>query len=468
MGAVSPSAAEASSSTVAADVPRTLEEGPPPRLLGLADQLALWGNLAISLLVLVSAGLILAPDPALPRLSPLAALVAIAVGAVLGNLLLGLAAVPGAETGAPGMVLLRGLLGRRGSLAPTVCNVVQLVGWTVFELVIIAESAARLTSESLRPVYVVVGGVLATLMTIRPLGTVRGYLKRVAVWVVLVSTAYLFIQVLRRPLPPLAEGSWAAFWKGADIVVALAISWAPLAADYSRHARSAASAFWGAFLGYGVASAAFFALGVLAHLAYAGTGGVAGQTDVIGALLAIPAGGIALLVLVVDELDEAFADLYSTVVSVQNANPRLDRRALAVGIGALSTVLALVLDIVAYESFLLLIGSVFVPLVGAFAVDYYLLRRHAWDVGGQARPRLRMLIPWAAGFVAYQLVNPGQVTAWAGFWTARQADLGFTPPAWLSASLASLVVAAVVALAVGLPGRRRALSAPPARRSPRR
>src|SRR5262245_57029622 len=439
-------------STATEDVPRTLDEAPPPRLLGLSDQLALWGNLAISLLVLVSAGLVLAPDPGLPPLGPLAAMVAIAVGAVLGNLLLGLAAVPGAETGAPGMVLLRGLLGRRGSWAPTACNIVQLVGWTVFEIVIIAASAARLTSESLRPVYVVAGGVLATVMTIRPLGTVRGYLKRVAVWVVLASTAYLFVQVLRQPLPPFGEGSWAAFWKGADIVIALAISWAPLAADYSRHARSAGSAFWGAFAGYGVASAAFFALGVLAHLAYDAPGG---QADVIGALLAIPAGGIALLVLVVDELDEAFADLYSTVVSVQNIHPSLDRRALAVGIGALATLAALVLDIVAYESFLLLIGSVFVPLIGAFAVDYYILRRHAWDITDRARPRLRMLIPWAAGFATYQLVNPGQVPAWAGFWTRIQADLNFTPPTWLSASLASLAVAALLALAVGVPGRRR-------------
>jgi NCS1 family nucleobase:cation symporter-1 len=97
-----------------------------------------------------------------------------------------------------------------------------------------------------------------------------------------------------------------------------------------------------------------------------------------------------------------------------------------------------------------------VPLLGTFAVDYYLLRRGAWDIGENARPRSRMLFPWAAGFVTYQLVNPGLVPGWARFWTARQQDLGFAPPPWLSASLAALAVAAVVALAVGLPGRRHA------------
>ena len=83
------------------DVPITLSEAPPPRLLGLWDQTALWGNLGVSLLLLVSATFVLAPDPGLPPLSLAAALTAIVVGALIGNALLGLAAVPGAQTGAP-------------------------------------------------------------------------------------------------------------------------------------------------------------------------------------------------------------------------------------------------------------------------------------------------------------------------------------------------------------------------------
>jgi NCS1 family nucleobase:cation symporter-1 len=425
------------------EVPRTLDEAPPPRLLGLVDQTVLWGNLGISLLVLISAAFVLAPDPSLPPLAPAAALTAVLVGCLLGNLLLGLSAVPGAETGAPAMVLLRGLLGLRGSWLPSACNVVQLVGWTTFEIVVIATAAARLTGPAWEPVFAVGAGALATLMTIRPLAVVRGYLKRVAVWAVLASTAYLFVQVLRRPLPPLGDGSWQAFWKGADIVIALAVSWVPLSADYSRHSRSAGAAFGGAFVGYGLASGAFFTLGILANLAF-------GQVDVVAALLAIPAGGLALLILVVDELDEAFADLYSTVVSIQNVRPSLDRRWLAVGVGALATGLALSFDIVAYESFLLLIGSVFVPLFATFAVDYFVLRRRHWDVSAAARPRWAMLLPWAAGFVAYQLVNPGLVGWWQRFWVERQADLGLAVPAWASASLVSLAVAALLALAVGL------------------
>ena len=135
-------------------------------------------------------------------------------------------------------------------------------------------------------------------------------------------------------------------------------------------------------------------------------------------------------------------------MSAQNVLPRVDRRVLAVGIGALATVLAFFFDIQNYENFLLLLGSVFVPLFAVFIVDYFVINRRQWDIGENAPARWEMLIPWAAGFVMYQLVNPGGVGWWARWWTARRADL-FTPPTWMGATIASFAVAAVLAYAIG-------------------
>src|SRR5213592_4365120 len=87
----------------------------PPRLrqLGTADSLALWGNLGISLLVIV-AGTYLVPGLSLPY-----ALLAIGVGGVVGSGMLGVAGLIGADARVPAMVLLRAPLGRRGSYAAT-------------------------------------------------------------------------------------------------------------------------------------------------------------------------------------------------------------------------------------------------------------------------------------------------------------------------------------------------------------
>ena len=113
----------------------------PKRLqvLGLLDTMLLWGNLSVSLLVIVLGAVLV------PALSLRDALIAIVVGAVAGNLLLGLAGLIGADARVPGMVVLRAPLGRRGSYAPTVVNVAQNLGWSTFELIVISTAAAALS-----------------------------------------------------------------------------------------------------------------------------------------------------------------------------------------------------------------------------------------------------------------------------------------------------------------------------------
>jgi nucleobase:cation symporter-1, NCS1 family len=365
------------------------------------------------------------------------------VGAVVGSTVLGLAAVPGARTGAPAMVLMRGLFGRRGSYLPTVLNLLQNVGWATVEIIVIAEAATRLTSAGWRPVWVVLAGVAATAMAVRPLGSVR-LLRKIVVWLVVAASAYLLVSVLREPLADPPDGSWRGFWLAFDVVVALCVSWAPLAADYSRHSRSGRAAFGGALLGFGTAATLYVGLGVLAFASIVGADG-----DVIGALLAVPAGGLALLILLVDETDEAFANVYSTTMSLHNLAPRLDRRFVALGVGAVATALALSVDLIGYESFLFLIGSVFVPLFAVVIVDFFLVSRGRWDLSEGARVRWAVVVPWLLGFVTYQLLNPGTVPGWGDAWTAVRDALGIEAGAWSSASLLSFAVAAAATLLVG-------------------
>src|SRR4029079_9206725 len=106
------------------------------RVLSGLETGLLWGNLGISLLVIV-AGAILVPALSLP-----AAIVAIVVGCAVGNLMLAVAGLIGAQARVPAMTLMRAPLGTKGSFLPTAINVVQCLGWTVFELLVIATAAA--------------------------------------------------------------------------------------------------------------------------------------------------------------------------------------------------------------------------------------------------------------------------------------------------------------------------------------
>jgi putative hydroxymethylpyrimidine transporter CytX len=425
---------------------RTLDD-PQPRTLGFLDQTALWGNLGISLLGPVTAVFVVAPG-----MSFMAAFLAVVVGTVIGAGGLALANVAGAQTGKPAMVLLRGLFGAKLSYLPTVLNLIQVLGWAIFEIVVISQAAAQLLPWHARWPYILIAGVLTTVMAIRPLGSVR-LLRRYALIAVLVAMVYLSIQLLREPLPSVTHGGWNGFWGGADLVIAVSVSWVPLAADYSRHSRTSRAAFGGSFVGYGITQIFCYALGLLAFATVASADPT--QHGMFGAFIAVPVGWLAFGVLVLRELDESFANVYSTVVSVQNLRPLADRRVLAVVIGGLATLGAIVLDIAAYQNFLYLIGSIFVPMFAVFVVRYFALGgARSWDTSATAPTRLVLLVPWVLGFVAYQLVNAGAVARWAAWWSDVRGWLHFTPQSWMSASIVSFVVAAAVTFAVSLPARR--------------
>jgi nucleobase:cation symporter-1, NCS1 family len=428
------------------EAPKTLAE-PVPQPLTMLDQFGLWGNLGVSLLGFTGALFVLQPyGSGTPELSLAAALTAIVVGTVIGTVPVALAGVQGARTGAPAMVLLRGLFGARLSYLPTVMNIIQCFGWGIFELVTIATAAHTIAPRLPRPGYVLIAGAVTGLLTIRPLGAIRT-LRRYATAAVLVVGVYILVQLLRQPLPPLDHGTWSGFWAATDTVVGVGISFVPLAADYTRHSRSPREAAAGALIGYSLTQVLCYALGLLALLTVARHSG-----DIFGAFIALPLGSLAFAVLAARELDQSFADVYSTAVSIQNLKPLWDRRVLAIVITALATAGALWLDIADYENFLTLIGSVFVPLSAVLVVDYFVVSKGNWDLSQRAGTRWRSLVPWAAGFVMYQLINPGYVTWWAALWKRIDAGIGFTPASWMSASILSFVAAGVVTLLVSLPG----------------
>jgi putative hydroxymethylpyrimidine transporter CytX len=440
---------------------------PQLRVLGLLDQAVLWGNLGISLLVLVAGALLV------PALGLWQALAATVLGAAIGNALLGLAAVPASQTGVPTMVLYRVPLGLRGSLLPTACNVVQNLGWATFELFVIASAATQVSERVLgfggRLLWVLVFGAITTAMAVAgPLTVIRRWLERFAIWAVLASTAYLtWYALVHFDLGGLAarpgEGG-LSFWGGVDLAIALPVSWVPLVADYARFGRSTRASFWGTGVGYFLAQIWFYALGVLFLLAI-------GHGDVIAAVVAVPAGLLAMAVLVVDETDEVFANLYSTGVSLQNALPRLPGRPLALGLGVLATLLAaLVGDLSQYESFLLLLGALFVPLFGVLAADYFVLARRRYDTtalyhadGPDRGVRWPAVAVWLLGFLVYNWINPGTVQAWVSLLDGLFAGLLHLPfplsarLPWLGASLPAFAVSFLAMLTVG---RRRTTGAP--------
>lgn len=426
----------------------TLEEA-APRTLTLKDQVGLWANLGISLMGFTGAIVVLQPHgPGTPQLGIPQALLAVVVGTLVGTAAIAVAGLLGARTGQPAMVLLRGLFGGRLSYLPTALNIVQLIGWGTFEVVTIATAVTTLTDIPQWPV-VLVAGAASTVLSIYPLRWVKILRKYVTVAVV-VAMLYLGARLLADGLPEHSGGGWSGFAISVDACIAVAVSWVPVVADYTRHSESERAGVIGAFFGYSITQICCYALG-LAFLIQ-----VSGDTDkVFAAFLAVPLGALCFAVISAREVDQSFVDVYSATMSIQNVRPRWDRRVISVVIGVLITALALAVDIYGFAAFLTLIGSVFVPLLAVLVVDYFWAGgRHSWDLTPQARPRPGMLLPWVAGFAAYQMTSPGEVDHWSSIWVHVDEAIGYVPQEWMSASVCSFVVAAVATLVVHLIGRR--------------
>jgi nucleobase:cation symporter-1, NCS1 family len=426
------------------------------RTLSALDIGVLWNDLSLGLLVLVTGGL-LVPALGLPR-----ALAAIVLGSLIGCVPLAAVALAGAREGLPGMVLFRPVLGRTGSYLPSGFNVVQLLGWTAVEFWAMGRLANTLSNElfgldaSWLWLAVVAGGCTALAIG-GPVVVVKRFLERFGTWVVLASGVGLTAALL-------ASGSlgaaWSSppdgglpFWLAVDLVIVMPVSWLPLVADSTRFARGERGVFAATFWGYAGGNAWFYALGALLVL----QAGAPPDAQGIGGAIAGLAGGTALVLgLLVGEAPNAFANVYSSAVSMLNVVPRASAGILSVIVGAIAFLLALPFSMDRYEVFLFLIGSVFVPLAAVFLADYFVRARGRYgaDVvfdGAADGIRWRALVPWLAGFVLYHWSVPTGPDRWIGAVERVFTGAGLPFPlldSRLGASLPSFAVAFALALVV--------------------
>lgn len=406
------------------------------RVFGAGDAFSLWFSLGIGLLVL-QAGAFLVPGLSLGM-----ALAAIVTGSVLGALLLAAAGFVGAETGLSAIGSLRPALGARGAAIPAMLNAVQLTGWGAFEIMAMRDAADALANQSFgvsNPIVwtVLFGALATTLAIIGPVSFVRRFLRAWGLWLLLAGAGWLTWRLLADhdlgALLAKAGTGEMSFGAGVDLVIAMPLSWLPLIADYTRFGRSPRAMFRGSALGYVLANIWFMSLGAAYALASGGGEGL------LLTALAASGGGIALLLIIIDETDNTFADIHSAAISTATLVPARPVR-LALFFGVLCTAIALLAPLGKYESFLLVIGSVFAPLFGVLLADHFIVRRRRMDA--EAMPKagwhLTGMLAWAVGIGAYQAMS------------RLAPDIGATLPA--------LVVAGLVYVGLQLPRMRLARS----------
>lgn len=376
----------------------------------------IWFGAAVSIAE-ISTGTLLAP------LGWQRGLAALLLGHAVGGALFFAAAYIGALTGRSSMESVRLSFGKRGSVLFSVANMLQLAGWTAVMIY-----AGATVSSALGKVlwdgesfvwWALANGALIVLWLVFGARKTGG-LKTVSMLLMLLAVLWLSAEVFSTAGSAAAQVSdGMSFGTAVELSAVMPLSWLPLAADYTRHARRPFAATLTATLAYTLTGCWMYALGLAAAL-------FTGETDVAKILLGAGLGAAGILAVVLSTVTTTFLDAYSAGASANNISARFAETPVAVGVTLIGTVLAVMLPVTEYENFLLLIGSVFAPMAAVLIADFFVLKRReeieGFDFAG--------LVLWLAGFILYRfLLSSG--------W---ESSIGLTAPVMSAVAIATVSV----------------------------
>ena len=358
------------------------------------------------------------------------ALTVILLGTLVGGAVLLLVGRIGTRTGLPTMVLTRGSFGRRGGYLPALFNLVVLMGWSWVQALLAGIALDHVIQKATGFSNPVLFAVLAQIIVVVLAMLGHAGIEKVEPWlaVVMVLVAgYVLVTAFSRfglgsflDIPPDPELMTTPV--ALDIVVATAISWTVLSADFNRHAVSERAGVIGTAIGYTASTVLSMTLGAtaLGYVFLSGADAVSFDPTVIVDSFGVP---LALVIFLSVMATNAMV-VYGMVMSFLNVRPRTGfvRAALVIGVIAIAGATWQGL-LARFTDFLFLISGLFVPVFAIMLVDFYLLRRGRYSVADLLSDRGGAY--WYRGGV-----NPVAVGSWlvgaalAYYWT-QVAPLSF-------------------------------------------
>ncbi|MDR3200478.1 MAG: permease [Spirochaetales bacterium] len=289
-------------------------------------------------------------------------------------------------------------LGRGGGRFVALCNVVQLLGWTI---VMIVQAGSAITGILPGVPYMPAALSLSVCVLVWAFifGSPAGWINNIVVALLVVLCAALFAEAVQGDTV-FAPGGGGSMALAIELSIAMPVSWLPLVGDYSRKAGTPLCAAGMPFIGYFAGSVLMYVFGM--YISIAGGGDI--FTFIASSRFRIPACGVVLF----STLTTAFLDLYSAAVSfTQFVKTKTERLPILV-IGLAAAVISVIFPAERYgaflEEFLMSIGMVFVPVYTVVFLDFLAKRPRA----EKAFPPVRIFTA-LAGMAAYRFFTQYEI-----------------------------------------------------------
>ncbi|GAX04917.1 purine-cytosine transport protein [Secundilactobacillus pentosiphilus] len=327
------------------------------------------------------------------------------VTGIISYLLLAAASYMGYKTGLTAMTLTRASFGLRGSLLPSVINLIQFIGWAAVNTFIAATSMSYLFHDLFGwPVYGKPGGTMGLaigiiVMSIFHLLSISlgqrsvQLIERIGIVLVFIFVIWESIVVFKtvsfheilnwQPPHNLKMTPGAAI----DVLAAFNLAWVTAASDFSRFTGVKKNATQASFLGANLGLFWFAFIGVIATIGTAITLNHFNPNDSDPSTIAskLGLGFLAMIVIILTSTTANAVNLMSAGSALTNMTRRLSLRVSLWVVTLVATAVTFLPIFVAsfltiFEAFLNGIGMVLGPEIGIFLADYFWLRHRQYDI----------------------------------------------------------------------------------------
>jgi NCS1 family nucleobase:cation symporter-1 len=371
-------------------------------------------------------------------------LIAIAVGALIGGLLVALHATQGPRLGVPQTIQSRGQFGFYGAGFLFPCVLLLNVGFIAAQLVIQAQSLQGVFGSISIPVWILILAVPATVIGIFGYRWIHRAMQATTL-VVGIALVIMFVQGLAYKSLPAQETSLTpphvgVFLAGAALLVIDLLSFGPFVSDYTRYLPEDTNPrrlFWAIYAGNVLAATGACAVGAYLQALLPTLGPVAAIGKVSGSWALIV---MALSLIGSDTFNAytgtfqvlAFGNMWRQFKSA-SAMLRIVPFVVIMAAGALIAFLGYKSFVTNLSNLLNVLLAVFIPWSAVNLVDFFFIRHGNYSVASFFTPDSRYgkfawrgLLAYAIGLVA-ELPFISQ-TYWIGFFVH---DLGGADISWV-------------------------------------
>ncbi|MEO9473868.1 cytosine permease [Parasphingorhabdus sp.] len=315
------------------------------------------------------------------------------IGAVMGAI--------GANSRMSSYLLVRVAFGDLGASLVNIAFAISLLGWFGININLFAGAVSRLALEVWGQnlptiglaIFASICMTITTIVGFKAINLLATLLVPVLAFVTFLLARSAFETHTLDEIMAVEKTATLTIGDGISAIVGAIIIGAIILPDITRFVRHWSGAVYAAIIAYMIVQLVVMAAASLA-------GSVSGKTDILDIMLDLNLGLGAFAIVIAGSWVLNSLNLYSTVLSIKATFPGLSSRWLAIGLGAVGVIAALLNILDSFVTFLFYLSVIFIPVAGVIIIDWALIRPAAYTIDTLENNRpinVPGFIAWAIG-----------------------------------------------------------------------